>query len=361
MKLASIPTSGQYYAILSSENWKLSIEELKAVLDVETQHYRLLAALDGLAVFDSSNIDLYRVVGRAAYTKEIGILLGLAGSSHGCVSRLADRAIEVLETAKASSYERESGFWVFSEDRGPYIRPAGSAELSREIIRRAARLGFRLDKRTPLVSFRAFSTEGVLALGVVVARQEGKGYLERSPGRRPFFKPGPLSPRLSRAFVNLSRLRAGEVFMDPFCGTGGFALEACMVGASIALCGDLDWRMVEGGPENLKRYCPHGTWVYSAWNAGRLPIRSKSIYSIATDPPYGRSTTTGGVGYTYLVREMLRRSRDILVDGGWVAFAGPHFRRPEVIATSEGFAVETVVEMFVHGSLTRSIVVARIE
>ena len=48
----------------------------------------------------------------------------------------------------------------------------------------------------------------------------------RRPRARPFFHPAAIFPKLSRALVNLSRVGAGEVFLDPFCGTGSLLLEA---------------------------------------------------------------------------------------------------------------------------------------
>ncbi|WP_062662301.1 hypothetical protein [Aeropyrum camini] len=235
--------------------------------------------------------------------KEIGYPLGFYSTSESCIDRVVNDAQYVIESSILGG-DRE--FWIDVETRGPYTHPLDPEKLRLKIASEAGRRGFKLSKRKATLNLRIFATEGALMLGVALSRLEGKGFMERSPGRRPFFKPGPLSPRLSRAFVNLSRLRVGGYFADPFCGTGGFAIEACIVGASRIACGDLDWAMVRGGPANLSKYCPPGVWFYSAWNAARLPLSGDSVDSIATDPPYGRSTTTGRMGYQALTREFVK-------------------------------------------------------
>ena len=56
-------------------------------------------------------------------------------------------------------------------------------------------------------------------------------WVVRRPRARPFFHPVAIFPKLSRALVNLSGVDLGEVFLDPFCGTGSLLLEAYELGA----------------------------------------------------------------------------------------------------------------------------------
>ncbi|BAA80839.1 putative methyltransferase [Aeropyrum pernix K1] len=346
----------RFYAILSGESPTLSLEELKAILDVESRLYKVEGFLDGLAIFHAEIDDPMLITSRAAFIKEVGLPLGLYRSSDTCASKVVYDTLTFLE---ASVLDGDKEFWIDVETRGPYRHSLDLAGLRSRIASEAGKKGFKLSKRRAALNLRIFATEGAMMLGVTLSRLEGRSFIERSPGRRPFFKPGPLSPRLSRAFVNLSRLQRGGSFADPFCGTGGFAIEACLLGASRIACGDLDWAMVRGGPLNLSRYCPPGIWFYSAWNAAKLPLSSNSVDSIATDPPYGRSTTTGRMGYLSLTRAFLNTAVEVLRSEGWIVYAGPTRMSPETLAEDAGLRVVKVIEMFVHGSLTRSIVVAR--
>ena len=77
-------------------------------------------------------------------------------------------------------------------------------------------------------------------------------YSGLSPTERPFFKPVTLDPRLARLLVCLSFSRGKpSVIVDPFCGTGGIAIEASNLGLQV-LASDLDSRMVEGTRTNME-------------------------------------------------------------------------------------------------------------
>jgi len=79
-----------------------------------------------------------------------------------------------------------------------------------------------------------------------------ESYAGRAPTERPFFRPVSLDARQARLLISLAH-RAGvesATVVDPFCGTGGIAIEAALQGME-ALASDLDGRMVEGTRQNL--------------------------------------------------------------------------------------------------------------
>ena len=113
----------------------------------------------------------------------------------------------------------------------------------------------------------------------------------RSPTERPYFKPISLEPRQARLLISLSRVPDREIkaVVDPFCGTGGIAIEASLQNIR-ALASDLDSRMVEGTKENLKwlgKEC-----LVKKWDASDLSTLWGEIEgcSFVFDPPYGRSS-----------------------------------------------------------------------
>ncbi len=206
---------------------------------------------------------------------------------------------------------------------------------------------------------RVFITEGIAVIGEVLAEQDTKAFNSRRPGRRPFFKPGPLSPQLSRVFVNLARLKEGDVYLDPFCGTGGFVLEACLLGARHCICGDLSSDMIRGSLINIKYFNFNDKVSFFWQDSAYIPLKEETVDTIATDPPYGRSTTTGKRAYDELVEKFLHESYRVLKKGGHIVYAGPSQYTPWKLAYKVGFRVIARYQMYVHSTLTREIVVAR--
>ena len=119
-------------------------------------------------------------------------------------------------------------------------------------------------------------------------------YLGRQPMERPFFKPISLEPRLAKLLISLAH-RKGNVpktFIDPFCGTGGIAIEALLQGMDIFVS-DLDPTMVYGVKKNL-------SWANDN-DENIVEVEKCSVKNIADlwgtkensifvfDPPYGRN------------------------------------------------------------------------
>ncbi len=310
-----------------------------------TPSYRITYHLEGLALFDAESLNPKRAAERAAWVREIGLLLGIAESTIEGIEALAEEAARSLEGERV---------WV-----DPWRFKGYSPQAREDVVRRI--LVSKLRGRASLGKggkvLRVFITEGVAIAGIILASR-GKGFHLRRPRRRPFFKPGPLSPDLSRVLVNLSRPREGSTFLDPFCGTGGFAIEAMMVGAGRIICGDLDRAMYRGSRVNLDTFTC-GRCLVIAHNAAKLPIGSGVVDSIATDPPYGRSTTTARMGYRRLMEGFLSAALEALAPGGYIVYAGPHSEEPASLGEDAGLQVLARMHMYVHSSLTREVVVAR--
>ncbi|MEB3860551.1 MAG: RsmD family RNA methyltransferase [Desulfurococcales archaeon] len=344
----------RYYAILSGEHQGLARAELRAVLDVEAAGYRILALFEGAALFEAELGSPSRVVDRGAWIREVGLLVGVGEATKPGLLAALSGLESVLEDAGLDPGE---GLRVEVDRFKGYSRDSISRDsvlsLALDFLGKA---GVAASPRAP-VTLRIYLTEGVALAGLALYRAKPGRFLGRMPRRRPFFKPGPLSPQLSRVMVNLSRVRPGHAFLDPFCGTGGFCIEACMVGASRVVCLDIDAAMALGALANL-------SWagclpLVARADASMPPLSLDSVDSVSTDPPYGRSTTTGGRRYGDLVESTLSAIVDSVRRGGYIVYAGPHRERPHVIAESLGLRVVERHQMYVHSTLTREIVVAR--
>ena len=136
-------------------------------------------------------------------------------------------------------------------------------------------------------------------------------YAGRAPTDRPFFQPVSLDPRQAKLMISLAHRRSAETktVVDPFCGTGGIAIEAALQGIEV-LASDLDPRMVEGTLENLEwagtsasvETC-EASDIASLWG-------NKSNCCFVFDPPYGRSSWKSGDG-AELFLEALSAAQDI--------------------------------------------------
>ena len=132
---------------------------------------------------------------------------------------------------------------------------------------------------------------------------------------------GPLSRRGlpvvdARLLVNLVFAPAVGVFLDPFAGVGGVALEALAAG----------WQVVTVDVDPALR---HGLSALGARHvvadAGLLPILDGSVQAIATEPPYDRAAE-GAV--LHGVREMAR----VLAGGGRLAMLVADWQRETLVA-----------------------------
>jgi len=317
-----------YYAILSGEHPTIPLSELRAILEAYGIG-DIVYAFEGAALYRSEpsrRPELPALIG--GFVKEVGELVAIISADQDELNNVYSR----IPPDYRVEPRRFRGY-------GKHL------ELPR---RRGLEPGYRV-----------FATEGVVIVGRILARQDTRAFNERRPGRRPFFKPGPLSPQLSRALVNMSRATPAKTFADPFCGTGGFVLEACLLGASKCACIDVQREMVEGSRLNLTHYGVAERCLIARGDAASLPLGEESIGAIATDPPYGRSTTTAKRTYEELASLFLGEAFRVLREGSYLVYAGPARKAPWKLAEEAGFRVVERHHMHVHGSLTREVVVAR--
>ena len=168
---------------------------------------------------------------------------------------------------------------------------------------------------------------------------------KRKVGERPFFSPISLHPKYARAAVNLTGVKRNGVVLDPFCGTGGILIEAAFMGMKV-IASDFDEEMIAGCIENMDHY---GLKLHDrgAMDIGNIQDHFSDIDAVVTDPPYGRSTRTGGEDIRSIYKRAGTSIPNVLKPTGTACIVLPNaFEHPSL-------ALQEMYVQKVHGSLYR--------
>ena len=191
---------------------------------------------------------------------------------------------------------------------------------------------------------------------ITMPRSMRQGWATRRPRSRAFFHPSAIFPKLSRALVNLSGVQPGEAFLDPFSGTGSLLIEASIIGAEPVGI-DLARKMVRGARRNSIKY--QQPWLGLVRADSRcLPIRE--VGAVATDIPYGRASSAGGLQSSEILGSLVKGAPRVLHRGRKLVVMHPKSLEVEKISREAGgLRVEQELEIYIHRTLTRTITVMR--
>ncbi|MGD9962776.1 MAG: DNA methyltransferase [Thermoplasmata archaeon] len=240
--------------------------------------------------------------------------------------------------------------------RGPIrVRSTRVGEAHREVdlaamTRRAGGLLGKVrgvDLHSPASEVRIVFSEAV-HVGRLVGSVDRTSFEARMNKRLPFHCPVSLHPKFARALVNLTRVPDGGTVLDPFCGTGAILAETHLAGLK-AVGTDISEKMLQGARANLGHL--GAVAVTRVCDVGSIGGAVGEVDGIATDPPYGRATSTNGEPLEELYARSFRSFADVLGRGCRLAIAVPD---PEVLASASGFKELERHPLWVHRSLTRN-------
>ncbi len=317
---------------LSGENNPLPFEELKALIETYDPQASLVKLSDRLVLIEG-NLSYEKIYKRASYIRIIGELIGSLNN---------DRIEWFVEEnfLKGSTY-RVSGFLL-----GKY-----NEDLE-------ALVGEKVLKLNPLSRVSLENPDKVLwivrvqddFLLILSKKLEEKRWIDRRPRAKPFFHPSALYPKLARALVNLSRVREGEYFLDPFCGTGSLLIEAELIGInSVGM--DINLKMCKGTKANLNHFKLKSDII----NANSFFSPLIRVDAIATDIPYGRCASTYGKEQKIILSSFLEEFSEILGKGRYMVIMHRH----ELEFFRSEFELIQRCLIPVHRNLTRAISVMR--
>ena len=336
--------------IQSQEHPQLPLAELKAVMECEDIDADIEVITEGLVILkDISEDNLY------PYYEILTRRLGYTHEIHEIIKKTdVDGFEEDISSINWQDYINET-FAVRVKRFKSEIDTVGTERKAGSLIlRNCDDIKVNLTEPKSLVRIVAFENDLFIAIERIKLNK--KHFEESKPHKRPFFYPGSMNPKLARCMVNLSRVKEGQLVLDPFCGTGGILIEAGLIGCKV-VGSDIYWKMKNGTSINLDYY---GITDYRTFN---LDVRELKMYekvaSVVTDPPYGISTSTGDIEGEDIFREFFKAIYDNMLDDAYLCMASPHYVDLQPMADEVGFEIIEQYGIKMHRSLTRIISVIR--
>jgi len=336
------------FFLLSGEHETLPVSELKATLEAEGYAFTIIEKLDQTLRLEAEQNCVETIRHRAALTRICGLEL------LNCKAEI-EEITGILHSISLDEFlEKKESFAVRVRRVREYSTEIDVMFLERtlgELIRQNTKA--KVNLKNPDKTFFGILTQGKFVFGVKLAQIPPKPFFERRPRRKPFFHPSAMSSKLSRCMVNLAEPKEGDVVLDPFCGTGSMLIEAALIGCR-ALGMDVQRRMIRGSRRNMKHFniTPEGLIV---GDARHMPLTK--VDCVATDPPYGRSSTTMKRTTRQLVEEVLASAQEMLGKGRRVCIAAPKTLDIGKIGEALGYKHLESHFVYVHRSLTREIAV----
>ncbi len=337
------------FLYLSGENPPLARAELLSALQAMGVHGQPVIFLDRIALFEEDIPS--GLVNRLGMCHFAGVL-----------ERVSSPEMESIMAAVGSTIERlDEGFSLSPMVRMPRgTLPFKAEELFHRIEGAIRAAGRRLRLRMPdRKIFVVVAKEAYV--GLITETSPRSELMSRRGSNLAFSRPVMMDPRVSRSMVNLLGLPVGSSILDPFMGPGGLIMEAARMGYDCTGI-EMDPRVLEGALKNLDRE-GLSERVLSILGDSRSigsirGVTAKAPFDgLLTDPPFGRSASSGGSDPGELLRAVLSMTRPLLAEGAPVVLDAPDER---MLNGMEGYELSSVQKIRVHKSLTRHIGVLKV-
>jgi tRNA (guanine10-N2)-dimethyltransferase len=337
------------FFVLSGEHASLPAAEVKAILEAGGARFSEPTLSYRLLTLNAPFSALKAVSERSLMYDWCGLCLGECEAE--------EREIEAFVKNQANE-ELARGAESFAVRS---VRLGGAAKSVRRVplesrigsILKESLPSLHVQLKNPDLVFACVLYEDKFLLGVSGYSKPSGLIAPRLPRRRPVFHPSTMPPKIARCMVNLARAVPGTKFADPFSGVGGIAIEAAVIGCKV-LGADANLRMLRGARRNMRHFGFEGEGYLNA-DARHLPMHD--LDAIATDPPYGRGSSTMGTKVAALVREFLEGVKSSLKKDAHLCISAPVEVQIEEYAKQAGFVLKEKHLAKVHRSLTRQFVV----
>jgi len=336
---------------LSGEHEELPAAEVLACLKIEELDFQPHTRVDQCLVVDiaGKEEDLEKILKgpiteRLAMTHHILKVIGITENT-------VDAVLVLTNFFEFSCFIKEGQSFVVRAKSVKHHVNFPTNLLESKIGGFINRKGFQANLKSPDVEFRLILS-GKAVLGTLTSSINRSAYETRNPQNKPFFHPGVLMPRVARAITNLSKIKHGELFLDPFCGTAGILIEAGILGARV-LGIDAQGKIVRGACMNLSAFELDYTLVKG--DARMMPFQEGTINAIVTDPPYGRSAAVLAESLENLYFCALKDIQRVLKPGGIAVVVSD--KDTSEYGKLVGLKVLEIYFQRVHKSLTRRVTI----
>ncbi len=361
-------TTCDFVALLSGENPNLALGELRSLLLAQNQPIcEMKLAFERLAQFRAEKSpgsvkDLpNQLVRRAALIHHVGLILGLRRDNIATkdVSVLVEWILEVASAVDDNQWPTSNQTFAvrfrrigegMADPQYRLILPILERELGSFI---SSRTGATVALNSPQCRIDGYLTTTGIVLSRRLATANRTAIRDRRPSKKAFFHPSAMETILARCIVNLALPNEQGILVDPFAGSGGFLIEADeMKLRSIGI--EKNRGQLWGLKKNLRAH-GQGFAAGILGDARFPPFRPGSISCIATDPPYGTTSSTEGVNIETLLENMLKSWKPIVQ--GRIVICLPTSIPIIAIAEKVGWYPIEIYNWYVHRSLTRQITV----
>jgi tRNA (guanine10-N2)-dimethyltransferase len=330
---------------LSKELTALPTAEIHATLEAEQTPYTIIDSNEDILLIEvqPKNNIIQRLAERLALTFVINEFL------FTCPATLQ----QLRQNAKQNPLSFKGTIAIRCKNRSAHLHSEQIIDELGEVYTKERKVNLT----NPDIELRAVLTPTTAYLGVKKAQINTGHFQQRRGHLRPFLSPITLHPKIARALVNLSRVKPQDIFLDPFCGTGGIILEAGLVGARI-IGSDIEQKMIDGSQKNLEFYHLKNYHLFCT-DIGGVAQYAPSVDAIATDFPYARSTTTKGEHLTRLYDRAFETISQILKKNRYAVVG---LSNETIRAIGEQYlSVVATYPIKAHRSLTRYFVVYKQE
>ncbi len=340
-----------FFLTLSGENINLSKFEILSLFKSKNTKFFNVKLIDRLLILSSKkNISNY-IASRAALTHDISEL--------SMVSSIEEK--DIIESLKRIDLNK------IVENRKSFavrIQKIGLKEINSEyferligkIILNKIEKKIKVDLLNPDVLFYGIFVKDKFVFGINNSQKIRSNLKLNSLKSRPFFHPSALNPILARVMVNLSQIKETDIFLDPFCGTGSILIEAFLVGCNRLIGIDINHKMINGAKRNLIKFGVKNMELLLS-DSNHIPLRS--ISGVATDPPYGRSSSTYKKPLIHLIENFFLEISDLILKNRLITLALPSQIRIDELIDNFYFEIINEFNQYIHSSLTRRIYVIR--
>jgi len=345
----SPPKKRRLFFVLSGEHTTLPAAEVEAILESTGFGSATLSRSYRLLILEAPEPALKMISERSLMYDSCGVVLGECNAD-------LDQIHQLVRNLPIEDLTRDSeSFAVRSVRLGGVNKTLRRVDLERSVgsfvKQKVPRAKVRLSN--PDLTFACIIFETSFLMGISSYSKPSGLIAPRRPRKRPVFHPSTMPPKIARCMVNLARASPPGTFLDPFAGVGGISIEAAVIGCNVVAV-DASLRMLRGTRKNFNHFGLEALGLLNG-DARHAPIHD--LDAIATDPPYGRESSTMGAKASNLISDFLAGAGGCLKSKSHLCICSPVEIPVEDYARESGLKMREKHLAKVHRSLTRQFVV----